>query len=118
MTTDKRSGDIDKVGIPGSAELTIVVDLDRIKTASKGEPRLDIGREVGIHVIPVTAASREEVIIADIPQTGVEAHLLTSGDGGRVLGRQDILLQDQVIPVAIGVLIGLAAVPKPSDLLV
>ena len=118
MTTDKRSGDIDKVGIPGSAELAIVVDLYRIKTASKGEPRLDISREVGIYIIPVTAAPREEVIIADIPQTSVEAHLLTSGDGGRVLGRHNILLQDQIIPVTIGVLIGLAAVSKPSDLLV
>lgn len=82
----------------------------------QSQPFGDITLKVKIQIITIVSNPRHEIIIKYIAHTAKETYFLTaSAKVQRMLGSQHMFVQYQISPIRIWIVIGIAAISKPSD---
>lgn len=82
----------------------------------QSQPFGDITLKVKIQIITIVSNPRHEIIIKYIAHTAKETYFLTASTKvQRMLGSQHMFVQYQISPIRIWIVIGIAAISKPSD---
>ncbi len=105
-----------KIGNPWSAVFCIGTITNILHSGFQSQPFGDITLKVKIQIITIVSNPRHEIIIKYIAHTAKETYFLTaSAKVQRMLGSQHMFVQYQISPIRIWIVIGIAAISKPSD---
>ena len=92
--------------------------MDILYASLHREPVGDISIHVEVEVIAVHVLTRNHLVTIDIAQACIVTNLLrTTTHVERMLGSNNVLVENQVVPVGVGIEVGLGTVAEPTNLL-